>query len=423
MKKISIGLALGLLIFNAFVVNVWAQETIDFEGLATNSIVNQVFGSGGSGPISVFGVNPNRPGINAAVIFDSANPTGGDSDLGTPNQQCPGGGPGNGTDPAVGPGGEFENCTPLGKVLIIQNAGCLDGSQTDCPDDLDFTAIDGATITLDFSDLIPVTLEEMTFLDIDGNGPNPRVELFDELDNLLGSFPIPNNMPQNGSAVVSLGPTSNVVKMIVHLNGSGAIDDIVFIPPEPPKCSIGDYVWEDANRDGCQDPDERPIEGVKVTLFENCNNPTPVGDPDFTDDAGFYEFTGLDCGKEYRVQFGDAGDIYAYTEADSCTDGDPNIPPDAKDSDCSQNDGFSGCVTFPDPVNAPDNPTIDCGYVCEGKIGDYVWLDTNDNTGCQDDGEYDQAHHPNFRLLFYPKPDQPDTRLGKVTLERGAADD
>jgi hypothetical protein len=34
-------------------------------------------------------------------------------------------------------------------------------------------------------------------------------------------------------------------------------------------------------------------------------------------------------------------------------------------------------------VNNPNNPTIDCGYVCEGKIGDFVFLD-EDVDGCQD---------------------------------------
>ena len=129
------------------------------------------------------------------------------------------------------------------------------------------------------------------------------------------------------------------------------------------------------------------IERVEVTLFENCDNPTQIGQPTTTNGEGFYEFSGLDCGKEYRVQFGDAGDIYSYTEPDSCTDGDPNIPPDEQDRDCTNPNGFSGCIEFLDPVNSPNNPTIDCGYVCEGEIGGYVWLDTNDNTGCQDEDE------------------------------------
>ena len=81
--------------------------------------------------------------------------------------------------------------------------------------------------------------------------------------------------------------------MEVLLNGSGAIDEIVFIPPEPPECSIGDFVWEDANRDGCQDPDERPIEGVEVRLFEDCGNPNQIAST-VTDAEGFYSEGGMD---------------------------------------------------------------------------------------------------------------------------------
>ena len=230
MKKLVLHLTFAFIVISLFVPNIYA-ETIDFEGLPVGSTVDQVFGDGGSGPILVTGLNPIFPVPNAAVIFDSANPTGGDFDLGTPNNQCPGGGPGNGTDPAVGPGGAFENCTPLENVLIIQNRKCLEGVQADCPDDLDFSARDGATITLDFSSLGSVTVDSINVIDIDGNGPDPRVELFDEFSNLLDSFSIPQT-PGNGVAVVSLGPTSNVVRMVVHLNGSGAFDNIIFQPDD-----------------------------------------------------------------------------------------------------------------------------------------------------------------------------------------------
>jgi len=155
------------------------------------------------------------------------------------------------------------------------------------------------------------------------------------------------------------------------------------LPANAQQCSIGDYVWEDANRDGCQNLDERPIEGVEVKLFEDCENPTEIAST-LTNAEGFYKFTGLDCSKEYRVQFGDAGAIYERTLPDQdCSSTEPPGPSDTKDSDCAQDDGFSGCITFPDPVNAPNNPTIDCGYVCGGKIGDYAWLDENED-GCQD---------------------------------------
>ncbi len=155
-------------------------------------------------------------------------------------------------------------------------------------------------------------------------------------------------------------------------------------PFSPPKCSIGDFVWEDADRNGCQDATEVPIEGVIVKLFEDCTNPAEIASTT-TNADGFYEFTGLDCDEGYKVQFGDAGAIYERTLPDQdCSSTDPPEPSDANDSDCAQGDGFSGCITFPDPENEPNNPTIDCGYVCKGKIGDFVWFD-QDEDGCQDE--------------------------------------
>ena len=55
-----------------------------------------------------------------ARIFDSSNPTGDDWDLGTPNQNCPGGGPGRGNGGR--PGQLGENCIAQGNILIVQES-------------------------------------------------------------------------------------------------------------------------------------------------------------------------------------------------------------------------------------------------------------------------------------------------------------
>jgi hypothetical protein len=55
-----------------------------------------------------------------ARIFDSSNPTGDDWDLGTPNQYCPGGGPGRGYGGR--PGQLGENCIAQGNILIVQES-------------------------------------------------------------------------------------------------------------------------------------------------------------------------------------------------------------------------------------------------------------------------------------------------------------
>src|SRR5690606_20145931 len=72
-------------------------KLIDFDthtpSLSAGDIISEVFSTDGTGPIKVEGINP-RPAVatNAAMIFDTNNPTGGDPDLGTPNETF--GGPG-----------------------------------------------------------------------------------------------------------------------------------------------------------------------------------------------------------------------------------------------------------------------------------------------------------------------------------------
>jgi hypothetical protein len=162
-------------------------------------------------------------------------------------------------------------------------------------------------------------------------------------------------------------------------------DDMVVIvegiaPSPPGECSIGDFVWEDADRDGCQGAEEG-IEGVVVKLFDGCFGNEIATTT--TDATGFYKFDGLECEKDYGIQFvDDPTDIYEQTTADQmCVPGDTEAS-DKEDSDC----GVDGKVCVPASTLPPGtfNDTIDCGYVCEGEIGDFVWLDENED-GCQDE--------------------------------------
>ena len=51
----------------------WSEETVDFETLMPGMVVDQVFGSLGTGPIAVSGSSTALGTQNAAIIFDSAN--------------------------------------------------------------------------------------------------------------------------------------------------------------------------------------------------------------------------------------------------------------------------------------------------------------------------------------------------------------
>lgn len=254
-----------------------SADVLDFEDLAPGEIVSAAIGASGSGPVIIRGELPTRRRSNSAVAFDSTLPSGGDFDLGTPNEEC--GGLGNGT--VVGPGTPFENCDDNGVVLIVaQFLDDLDGDGlVDDPDDADYQARDGIFLSFDFSALESVSIESIDLIDIDGNGPAPRVELFGANDVLIDTVSIPNTMPNNGKVVLDLGPTPGVVNMIVHVQGSGAIDNIRF-----------------SESKSCLEVEEQiSIDGGSV--FENAD---AVGDPDtpivaFPSDA-LYRIVLRNCG-------------------------------------------------------------------------------------------------------------------------------
>lgn len=188
---------------------------IDFEGFEAGDIVSTVVPNDGcDGSIGVFAENPNLSG-NSAMIFDSSNPTGGDFDLGTPNEFY--GGPGISDEDN---GENTGNETALGKVLIITE----DGDATD-PDD---SYVAGTYYELDFSSygIGLVTLYGFDMLDLDGAGTaKTEVFLYDGLGNELFSLVIEPGI-DNNKQWVDLQATSGVAKMVLELNNSGAIDNI-----------------------------------------------------------------------------------------------------------------------------------------------------------------------------------------------------
>lgn len=269
----------------------FGQDVIDFEGLPAGTILDQVYSAGGVGPILVAGMSPAFPGQNVCLIFDSANPSGTDFDLGTPNEQF--GGPG------VGAGGEmgspFENSMALGNVAIIaENLVDMNGDGlVDDPDDGDEL---NSLIMFDFGTNVgPVTIDAITLIDVEADELQATVDMYDGAMTLISQVLLPQ-LADNGVATIALGGVSGVSTMVVSLHGSGAIDNLVFSVP----CTglVGDFVWNDLNADGLQDLGEPGIEGVRLTLCDPMGN--ELGET-FTDDMGAYLFTGL-CAGTYVVK-------------------------------------------------------------------------------------------------------------------------
>lgn len=261
-------------------------DVIDFEDFNSGDIVSQVFGAGGTGPINVNGFNPFfGMAVNAAMIFDSDNPTGDDPDLGTPNETAAG--PGMGSDGEVGM--PFANLVAQHNLLIISED--LDSSDPD-----DGTLV-GNLYTFDFSGLGGATIHSIVIIDVEASELSASVEFYDSSAVQIGAAVFLPHVGDNGIAEVDLGDPAGVYTMLVHLNGSGAIDDIVFTIEEVCDGLIGDFVWLDENCDGIQDPGEHGIRGVTVELRDNSGG---LLQTTRTNVAGSYSFSDL-CADRYQV--------------------------------------------------------------------------------------------------------------------------
>ena len=131
--------------------------------------------------------------------------------------------------------------------------------------------------------------------------------------------------------------------------------------------TIGDFVFEDANGNGLQDPGESGIEGVTVRLLDNDGN---VLETDVTSAAGAYSF--IVAPDQYQIEVVTPSG-YTPTTADAGAD-------DALDSDVDPTSGRTAVATV---VDSDDHDDIDAGYFRTTSIGDFVWLD-QDRYGIQD---------------------------------------
>jgi len=181
---------------------------IDFEDFNSGDIVSEIFLTDPFENAGVSGVTMAFPNSNAAMIFDSSNPTGGDYDIGTPNEMY--GGPG------IGNGGA-SNYVALGNVLILSED--LDASDPD-----DILEI-GASFVFDFSANEDVTLKTFDILDIEASNNPTVVNLYDTNNTIIFTDEvIPGG--DNSKTTVDLQNTANVAFMEIIMNSSGAIDNI-----------------------------------------------------------------------------------------------------------------------------------------------------------------------------------------------------
>ncbi|HHQ1805411.1 TPA: SdrD B-like domain-containing protein, partial [Staphylococcus aureus] len=225
--------------------------------------------------------------------------------------------------------------------------------------DQDGKGISGVTVTL--KDENGNVLKTVT-TDADGKYK------FTDLDN--GNYKVEFTTPE-GYTPTTVTSGSDIEKDSNGLTTTGVINgadnmtlDSGFY--KTPKYNLGNYVWEDTNKDGKQDSTEKGISGVTVTL-KNENG--EVLQTTKTDKDGKYQFTGLENGT-YKVEF-ETPSGYTPTQVGSGTD-------EGIDSNGTSTTGV---------IKDKDNDTIDSGfYKPTYNLGDYVWEDTNKN-GVQDKDE------------------------------------
>lgn len=115
------------------------------------------------------------------------------------------------------------------------------------------------------------------------------------------------------SSLSNLGPGTYTVT-VTSTDGCTGTGTVVL---EEPSC-IGDRVWMDMNRNGCQDPGEFGQAGVVVTLTGTTTGGAPVNLTTTTALNGSYLFDNLQAGT-YQVHF-ELPSGFAFSPANACTD-------------------------------------------------------------------------------------------------------
>jgi hypothetical protein len=129
------------------------------------------------------------------------------------------------------------------------------------------------------------------------------------------------------------------------------------------KGSVGNYVWNDDDKDGNQDAGELGINGVTVELWNNGTNSlisSTTTTNDINGNAGYYNFVVL-LNDNYYVKFPTSynGLILTTQTTTAATDG---------NSDANTSTGISPIFALnPDAMSGvlKDNPTIDAGFKCD----------------------------------------------------------
>ena len=183
---------------------------LDFDELSEGTVVTDQYAAFG---ITVSAENNNPAHPDKAVVFDSEDPTGGDTDLGTPNEAYAG--------PGIGDGG-LSNLIALFKLLIIGENDTDEAPADDLVDDPDDEA-DGGKLIVEFDEPVAVTYLDV----IDSEEEGGTVKGFDAGDSEVFSEPILDAGDNSYQNVLVNQDEFETRKLEVSLVASGAIDNLL----------------------------------------------------------------------------------------------------------------------------------------------------------------------------------------------------
>jgi len=371
----SIGVGLFANMSFAFQANFVEEANLDeraiFNGTTEAYYSDNGLHTGGLGlPINItFSAQGNGPGPNTAYAYLDAYSGDKPGGLGVCSQ-LPVGGSGN---DYPGPGNE-----------------CLSSS------DDNITSGESLTLSFDF----PVDISGLTFRDKE----------HDDITNNASDTLLVNGERMTFFEAATRTFSGTSITFAYDDQGSPRQFYLNIIGNISPVNRLGDRVWEDLNADGIQNctdtnangiigdsGDTGPecssgIAGVPVELYApdasgGCT--LPMGLITTTDANGFYAFDELAVG-DYCVKF-DLNQLQpGFCDTDGQFLGSPsftglNVGDDLKDSDATP-EGTTAVIALgkSDPSSSNSDLSLDAGVVCPGKLGDYVWLDT-DSDGTQNE--------------------------------------
>ncbi|MEO0939724.1 MAG: cadherin-like domain-containing protein [Pseudomonadota bacterium] len=310
---------------------------IDFNNLATGTVVDTEYKQDGV-TISAIG------GSNKAMIFDTANPTGGDTDLATNN---------------------------LGNVLIISEDG-----NSGNPDD----EAHGGTLRFTFDEEVDV--KSLTFLDIEESA---WVKFYDADGKHIKTIDV-HGVGNNGQRKVDFN-VDGVARMDVILGGSGAIDNLEFDVPNAAPDAVDDtamtfegdpVVIDLLANDTDADGDQLTVTAVSVPASQGTVVNNGDGTATFTPAPGFIGTAMV----SYDISDGNGGRDWAkhFVEVKE----DPNQPDGIVSND---NDGELIDVAYD---GDPEGDFIDNGdAILPGEVGDDDIVDANGGNDTIKSGEGD----------------------------------